>query len=164
MLDIMKRRTSTRTFLEKEIPTDLIYKIIEGGMCAPTAGNQQECQFYIIKDQSIIELLSQAHQYARCIQFAKTVIVVCYQKETKYPEYHHIDSAMASQNILLGLESYDLGGVFIGIAPIKERMAYVKDVLKLDDTVDVFGIIPCGYPKQKSVRERNIDHNKIHII
>lgn len=164
MLEIIKSRCSCRKFLEKDIPSSYIEDILEGAMCAPSAGNQRPWEFYVVTDIPTINELSKSHKYATCVKDARTVIVVCYKKDTRYPEYNQIDCAIASQNILLGLEEYGLGGVFIGIAPIEERMESVKNILSLEDNKEAFCLIPCGYAYKKSERFVKKEQDKIHTI
>ena len=47
--------SSIRSFLEKEVPEDLICRILEAGRLAPSAHNDQPWEFILIKNKSIIK-------------------------------------------------------------------------------------------------------------
>ena len=52
-IEVVERRTSVRTFTEKEVADDLIFQILSCGHKAPTAGNLQPWEFIIIKNPSL---------------------------------------------------------------------------------------------------------------
>ncbi|MBQ1469525.1 MAG: nitroreductase family protein, partial [Schwartzia sp.] len=80
------------------------------------------------------------------------------------PEFRDIDMAIASENILLELEALGLGGVMIGVSPIKENMEHVRDALKMKDELIPFTIIPFGYPEKRRPLEDRYDVSRIHYI
>ena len=50
-------RTSIRKYQNKSVEDDKIEKILQAAMAAPSAGNQQPWEFYVIKDQPLRILL-----------------------------------------------------------------------------------------------------------
>jgi hypothetical protein len=52
--------------------------------------------------------------------------------------------------------------VWLGIAPLKERMKAVKNVLAIPDTLSAFAIIPCGYPAEEKMQQDRFDLNRVH--
>jgi hypothetical protein len=52
--------------------------------------------------------------------------------------------------------------VWLGIAPLEERMEAVKRVLDIPDTLSAFAIVPCGYPAEEKVQQDRFDLTKIH--
>ena len=71
---------------------------------------------------------------------------------------------MASENILLALEGLGLGGVMLGIAPIRERMDKMHELLHLPLQEEAFAIIPLGYPLGKGKSRNRFDRRKIHYL
>lgn len=57
MLDVINSIRSTRHFLKKEIEKDKLLKILDSMTRAPTAGNEQNKNFYILNDESKIDNL-----------------------------------------------------------------------------------------------------------
>lgn len=53
-----------------------------------------------------------------------------------------IDMSIAQENIWLETDALGLGGVWIGIAPMQDRMDLVHDILKLPENVEVFPSCP----------------------
>ena len=51
LLGMMKSRRSTRQFLDKPIPDDVMEKLLEAGRYAPTAENHQVVEFIVLDKQ-----------------------------------------------------------------------------------------------------------------
>ena len=110
-------RVSIRKYEDKPVEKDKIMQILKAGMQAPSAGNQQPWEFYVVTDKEKIQALAKAHQYAGCAAGAPVLIVPVYRKEGLWvPEYAQIDMAIAQENIWLETDSLGLGGVWLGIA------------------------------------------------
>lgn len=164
MMESIFHRTSVRQFLDKDVDDDKINLILKAAMAAPSAGNQQPWEFYVTKNKEILEKLADCSPYASCVKNAPMAFIVCYRENVIFPEYAQIDSSIASQNILLAIDSLGLGGVWLGIAPIKERMEEVRKVISLPCKISAFSIIPCGYPAKVLPQQDRYDLNKIHYI
>lgn len=157
-------RTSVREYLDKEIEQEKIDLLLKAAMAAPSAGNQQPWEFYVVKNKEILKELAHCSPYAGCVEKAPVGIVLCYRREVILPMYAQIDLSACTQNLLLAADSLGLGAVWLGIAPLQERMDKVAEVLKLDDGIEVFAIVPIGYPVKEAVQQNRYDENRIHII
>jgi nitroreductase len=58
IMENIKSRRSRRSFLEKEIPADIIEDILEAGRYAPSALNKQPWKFIVISNKDVIRKLS----------------------------------------------------------------------------------------------------------
>ena len=75
------------------------------------------------------------------------MIVPVYRKEgLGVQDMAQIDRSIAQENIWLETDALGLGGVWIGIAPMQDRMDLVHDILKLPENVEVFSLFALGYP------------------
>lgn len=61
-------RTSIRKYQNKSVENDKIEKILQAAMAAPSAGNQQPWEFYVVKDKTTLDKLSKINPYASCLQ------------------------------------------------------------------------------------------------
>lgn len=155
-------RTSVRQFLDKEIENEKVEYILKAAMAAPSAGNQQPWEFYITQNKELIQKLSNSSPYSQCLKNAPMAFIVCYRNNIRFPEYAQIDASAATQNMLLAIDELQLGGVWLGIAPIEERMEYVEQLLDLPDGVEAFAIVACGYPMKVTPQQDRYDVEKIH--
>jgi len=73
-LELMQKRRSVRSFKEKEIPQELLDKILEAVRIAPSAGNIQSYKIKITKDREVKEHLVKASFGQKFIAQAPIVI------------------------------------------------------------------------------------------
>ncbi len=157
-------RTSVRQFEDRVVEQDKIDQILRAAMQAPTAGNQQTWEFYVVENKELLEKLSKASPYAGCAANAPVAIVVAYRDGGIFEMYNEIDCAIASENIWLEADSLGLGTVMLGIAPIDERMAEVGKILHFPEDVHAFTIFPIGYPAKVSEQQDRYSENKVHYV
>ena len=140
-------RVSIRKYEDKPVEKEKILQILKAGMQAPSACNQQPWEFYVVTDKEKIRELSKATPYSGCAAGAPVVIVPVYRKEgLVVQDMAQIDMSIAQENIWLETDALGLGGVWIGIAPMQDRMDLVHDILKLPENVEVFSLFALGYP------------------
>ncbi|MBQ9157467.1 MAG: nitroreductase family protein [Eubacterium sp.] len=157
-------RTSIRTYVDQAVEPEKITQILKAAMAAPSAGNQQPWEFYVVTDKATIEKLSRTSPYAGCAAAAPVIIVPCCRKEARFPENVIMDLSAASENILLEVDALGLGAVWLGIAPLEERMEAVSQVLSIPETLIPFCLIPIGYPQQVKPQQDRYDESRVHFI
>ena len=117
-------RVSIRKYQNRPVEREHIIEILRAGMQAPSATNQQPWEFYVVEDRAMIKALSESSPYAGCVAGAPVVIVAAYRTDCRVPVYAHIDMSIAMENIWLATDALGLGGVWIGTAPLEERLAF----------------------------------------
>ena len=162
MNSIFKRR-SIRKYLDKKVEKEKIDLLLKAAMNAPSAGNQQPWEFYVIEDKDMIEKLSHCSPYASCLKNAPLAIVPVYRKEgLRFEEYAHIDMSICCENMWLEATELGLGCVWLGIAPIKERMDKVNEIIDIDEGLESFAIMAIGYSDEEKEDKDYYDINRIH--
>ena len=157
-------RTSIRKYLDKMVENEKIETMLQAAMAAPSAGNQQPWEFYVVKDKTVLDQLSKTSPYASCCASAPLAFVACYRIDCSMPEYAQIDMSASVENLLLEADSLGLGAVWLGIAPLKERMEAVHTVLNVPKNLDAFAIIPCGYSEVVHAQQDRFDKQRIHYV
>lgn len=157
-------RTSVRRYLDKAVEADKIEKLLRAAMAAPSAGNQQPWEFYVVTEKKKLEALAATSPYAGCTKDAPVAFVACYRKKCMMPEYAQIDLSASVENLLLEADSLELGAVWLGIAPLEDRMKKVKQVLSIPEDLEAFAIIPCGYPVKLNEQQNRYEENRIHKL
>ena len=161
---IMSRR-SIRDYTSHPVPEDLVRLLVEAGMCAPSALNERSSEFIVINDRKVLDEIFQLNTKALQIKKATVAIMICGNTaKEKFPGkgYWQLDGAVAAENILLAAHAVDLGAVWTAIYPYEDRMAAVKKLLNLPETVQPLCIIPIGYPAEKKFRENRFDPARFH--
>ncbi len=157
-------RISVRKFEEREVEPEKIERILRAAMAAPSARNQQPWEFYVVTDREKILALSKMSKFSGCAAGAPAVIVSVYRKDILRPEYAHIDMSIAQENMWLETDSLGLGGVWLGTAPLEERMKMVEETLQLPDTVRAFAVFALGYPAETRPQQDRFDESRIHYV
>lgn len=159
------KRVSIRKYKDTVIDSEKIEKILRAAMAAPSAGNQQPWEFYVVTDKKKIALLSKASAYSGCAADAPVVIVPCYRTEgLMFPEFDQIDTSIATENLLLETTSLGLGGVWLAVAPFEDRMKKVEEILHIPNTLRAFALVPIGYPAEEKEQQERYDEARVHYI
>ncbi len=164
MEETIFRRVSIRKYQDRPVEDEKMIMLLKAAMAAPSAGNQRPWEFYAINKPDILAKLSACSPYAGCAQNAPAAIVICYRKEIPMPDFALIDCAIAGENILLEAVDQQLGAVMLAVAPIKDRMDAVKQVLKMPDSLEPFMLIPVGYPAENPAPKQNWDSSRVHHV
>jgi nitroreductase len=163
ILSTIKNRRSVREFEDKAIPDQMIDKLKEALIWAPSAGNLQSRKFYFVYNQEIKEKLVEAALGQSFIAQAPLVIVACTDDriEQKYGQrgkelYTICDVAMSVQNMLLLAYEQGLGSVVVGAFDEKQ----VADILDIPEYLRPIMIVPVGYPVEKPVAPSRVSQQE----
>lgn len=158
-------RVSIRKYQDKPVEKEKMEQILKAAMAAPSAGNQQPWEFYVVTDKEKIKALSECSPYSGCAKDAPAVLVPCYRTEgLMFPEFDTIDLAIATENAWLEIDSLGLGGVWLAIAPVVDRMEKADTVLGIGDKLHAYALLPFGYPAEKRTQQDRYDESRVHWV
>ncbi len=157
-------RVSIRRFEDKPVEKEKIEALLRAAMAAPSAGNQQPWEFYVVTDRAVLEALSRVSPYAGCTAKAPAAIVSAYREKLWAPAYAQIDMSIAMENLWLACGEQGLGGVWLGIAPIEERMKAVEEIVGIPAGQRAFAVFPLGYPAEERSQQDRFDPDRIHYL
>ena len=72
------QRVSIRKYQDKPVEKEKTLAILRAAMQAPSAGNQQPWEFYVVTDKAKLEALSQVSPYAGMTKDAPVAIAAAY--------------------------------------------------------------------------------------
>ena len=144
ILEIIKKRRSVREYFDKEVTEELIEKIIEAGIWAPSACNIQGWHFLVINDKKKIQKL--AGQDIVRLRNVPAGIFVLYDKRLMNKEYqdHFQSAAAAIQNMYLMTSELGLGSCWVCNLPKNKQL---KKILNVPWYFDVMALFTLGYSK-----------------
>ena len=157
-------RTSVRKFEDRPVEKEKIEKLLQAGFVAPSAGNQQPWEFYVVTKRETIEALAKTSPYAVSAAKAPVVLVIAARKDVIFPGITDIDCAIATENLWLELEELGLGGVMMAVSPVPDRIEKVGKILDLPDNQYASALLPFGYPVGKKPQVDRYDAKKIHWV
>jgi nitroreductase len=142
LFEIIRTTRSMRRLKPDPVPNELIRKILEAGVCAPSGGNMQRWRLLVIRER-FLRLLDAAEYLAAHIHEAPVWIVPCLEggRPTRtsgssiYP---------AVQNMLLAARALGLGATLTTLYLQFEKEA--EAALGLPPGVHSYALLPIGYP------------------
>jgi nitroreductase len=148
----IKNRRSIREFQKREIPREIIERLIEAIIWAPSAGNLQSRKFYFVFNEKIKDELVRAALNQDFIAQAPLVVVGCLDTEISWRYgkrgielYSICDVSTSIQNLMLEATELGLGTCWVGAFDEEE----VSKILNLPKNLRPVAIIPVGYPAEK---------------
>ncbi|MCK4353349.1 nitroreductase family protein [candidate division WOR-3 bacterium] len=147
----IKERRSVRAYEDKEIPEDVLNKLLEAARLAPSAANRQQWKFIVVKDKTRRKELARASREQAFVGGAPVVIAAVsldpgYIMGCDVPEYA-VDLSIAIDHITLQAVELGLGSCWIGAFSQEE----VKKILNIPPQYKVVALLPIGYPADSPV-------------
>lgn len=156
VIEAIEERRSVREFKPDPIPESVVSRIIDCGLKAPSAGNIQPWQFWVVKRPSIRSALAEAAFGQNFIERAPVVIVVLAEPARSATRYGYRgsdlyciqDTAAAVQNMMLAALAYGIGSCWVGAFDEKK----VSEALDLSERFRPVALVPMGYPAETRAR------------
>jgi len=163
-------RRSIRRYQEKDIPEEILNRLLEAARWAPSWANTQSWEIVVVKDRTIKEKIQETvsprNPSLLAIVNAPVLLVFCGQLkksgyyDDRYPtkfgsEWFMYDLGLATENLCLAAHDSGLGTVIVGLFD-HDR---VGEIINLPANHEVLVLVPLGYPDQepKPPRRREKD-------
>lgn len=181
VLETIKSRRSVRQFTEQKIEQEKLEAIIEAGLYAPSAHNQQPWHFTVISNEKMLsDMNALAKETARAAQSdflnkignnpdfhvfykAPSIIIVSGDETAMSPR---VDTAAAAQNMLLAAESLGLGACWVGLLRlcIGEGGEEFVNALDLPENYAPYFAIAVGHKAHTGQHAPSRKPNKVNYI
>ena len=159
----MNTRRSIRKYKKHKISDEQLKEIVNCGMSAPSAGNEQPWHFIIIKNEALLKQISQIHEHAQMMNDATAGILVCFDlRLEKHDSMAVQDCAAATENLLLAIHDLGLGGCWIGVYPRKKRMEGLRHLFDIPDNIIPFSLVSIGFPNEKKENINRFNTERLH--
>lgn len=156
-------RRSIRKFTKENVSNEDINILLRAAMQAPSACNEQPWSFVVVRDGTIRQSLATELPYSKMASQAPVVIVVCGDlSQDRANGFWVQDCSAAIENLLLAAYGRELGAVWCGIHPLKEREEIVRAILNLPEHVIPFALVPLGHPAQVLDEVNRFKPDRIH--
>ena len=163
-LEAILSRRSIRKYAPEPVPDEIITGLLKAAMSAPSAGNEQPWQFIVLRDRAILDQVPVYHPHSGMIREVSAAILVCADMERDLRQGYWVqDCAAATENILLAARALGYGTVWLGVYPREERVAGLKKLLGLPETIVPFSLIPVGRPGEEKPPAERFDSSRVHF-
>ncbi|NOZ68917.1 MAG: nitroreductase family protein [Deferribacteres bacterium] len=148
IFEIIRTRRSIRRFTEEPVPDEVIDRIIEAGIWAPSGLNNQPWKFAVIRDKELKEKLAGLTRYSATVLSADVLIAVFLDHSLSYDRTKDAQAIGACiQNMLLSIHSMGLGAVWLG--QILENRDRVLQLVEGPEDFELMAVIALGHPASK---------------
>lgn len=136
-----------RAFTDEPVDDADMEVLLRAAMAAPSASNERPWRFVVVRDAATLRRLSKATPFAGALASAAAGVAVAADRgAAKYPGFWVIDRAAAIENMLLAAHACGLGGVWIGVHPIKPFAWNVRRSVGLPRRVAPHSLVAIGHP------------------
>ena len=117
----------------------------------------------VIRDRGILDRIPGFHPYSKMILEAPLAILVCADTFVEPREgYWTQNCSAATENILLASTGEGLGSVWLGIYPRMDRIAGMRELLKVPGEVIPFSLVVIGKPDETKPPHGGHDPGRVH--
>lgn len=163
-LEAIRTRRSIRKFKSAAVPDDLIKKILEAAMYAPSARDTQPWHFILVTNKNILHKIPRIHPHANMVYEAPLAILICGDTNIEsIPEYLAVNCSAATQNLLLAAHDLGLGGVWLGLYPRKERMEPLVQMFELPKNIIPISLVAIGFSNEIHETPERFKQSRIHL-
>jgi len=154
-------RHSIRDWINRELPDEMIEKILEAGRAAPIGCNLGHIRFIVLKDPEEKQMIwSDVNT-----QNAAAIIVVCHDKKASQavgqnvtvPQNAGFDAAAAADHMLLMAHALGLGAVWLSeIKGRRDTAKEFKEKYGLPNHIEVDLHIAIGWPAMGTIKSARV--------
>lgn len=130
-------RREVREYADRDLPEDVVQRILDAGRLAGSAQNRQPWRFLVVDDAGAREQLAEAVYVPTTVQGAKVVIAILGRNS--------LDTGRAAQNMLLVAWNEGVGSCPNGIKEPEQARAALR--LGADDEIAI--VLTFGYPARE---------------
>ncbi len=156
-------RRSIRRFEDRDIPADTEHMLLQTGMQAPSAADARPWQMVVIRERRTMTALADAMPGCDMLREATLGVLVCAEPaREQIPGFWPQDCSCATEHILLAAHDAGLGGCWVGLYPVEDRVRAVREALDIPGDIIPFALCAMGYPAEKLPPEDRFDESLIH--
>jgi nitroreductase len=164
ILDVIFSRRSIRAFQDRKLEPEVLKKLLQAAMAAPTAANAQPWEFVVVDAPESLSALKAALPFGQ--YNTPAAIVVCGNPDTGNNSagkmYWVQDCSAATENILIAATGMGLGSVWLGVYPLESRVEAIRKVLNMPGTVTPLGVVYVGYPAEQKEARTQYDERRVY--
>lgn len=164
-LESIFKRRSVRKFLKKDVDEKTAQDLLEAAMSAPSACETDPWDFIIVRSQETRDAVAAALPYGKMLSSAPVGIIVCGDMARAHSgelSYMIQDCSAAIENLLLAATKLGLGACWLGVHPRPDRIAALKKLFTLPESVLPIAAIALGHPAEQKEPRTRLKEARIH--
>lgn len=166
--DVVNSRSSIRAYLPKALSEEEIGKVVEAGLRAPTARNEQELHFSVLctKNPLAKEIQNTLNPNASATFYYDAPIVI-FVSGTDDFKWSRLDAGIAVENMHLAAKALGLGSVVLGCIDqvmTGEKKAAFNKALGIPEGYSFEIALAVGYPNTEKTQHEFDEKKNVSYI
>jgi len=157
-------RRSIRAYTAEPVSNEVVQKLLEAAMAAPSAAATDPWRFIVVKNREKLLKMADALPYGKMLGSAALGIVVCGDLEAAHDKqlsYLLQDCSAAIENLLLCAHILGLGACWLGVHPREQRVKSLQGIFGLENQVIPVACVAIGHPAEN--KEPRTRFNKDYV-
>lgn len=163
VFEALHTRRSVRRFTDEPVDKQTVEALLRAAMAAPSAANQQAWHFVVVDRRDLLDQIPTFHPYSGFLREAPLAVVVCgdLARERFDGLFWVQDCSAATQNLLVAAHALGLGGCWLAVYPLEERIAGMRRLLNLPAHLVPLNAIALGHPATPAAAVDRYDPSRI---
>ncbi|OHB72751.1 MAG: hypothetical protein A2V70_17275 [Planctomycetes bacterium RBG_13_63_9] len=159
LFDAIDRRHSYRgDFTDAPVPREHLRRIVQAGIRAPSAANEQVASFVIVDDPDLLGQIARIVDRPVCNTARAMIVCVADPRPVhRGISYAIEDCAAAVENMLLAVTALGYATVWLdGVLRAENKAARIADLLGVPDDKAVRVLLPLGIPTEPGTQKEKL--------
>lgn len=158
------RRRSIRKFKDEKIDMEIIKEIMKAGLAAPSARNRRPIHILLNDIKDTTQMLYENSAAFKLVHDAPYSFYIFGDTESEDSDFFlNNDASAVTMNLLNAISSYNLGGVWLGVARTKENQDLVYKAFKVPARYKLFSVVAFGVADETKDPHDELDDELVHI-
>lgn len=165
-LESIFKRRSVRKYLKKDVSEKAVSDLLDAAMSAPSACETDPWDFLVLRSQEARDAVAATLPYGKMLSSAPLGIIVCGDMARAHSgelSYMLQDCSAAIENLLLAASKLGLGACWLGVHPRPDRVAALKKLFKLPESVIPVSAIAIGHPAERKEPRTRRKEARVHL-
>jgi nitroreductase len=158
-------RRSVRAYQQRDVPDNLVNDLLEAAMAAPSAVAKDPWDFVIVRNRDMLSKIAEGLPNGTMLREAALGIVVCGDLRRAHDgqlSYLLQDCSAAIENLLLAASTLGLGACWLGVHPREDRVAHIRSLLNIPDSVIPVSAVSVGWPAESPRPRTRYRQDAVH--
>ena len=168
LMDVIQKRRSIRKYAAEDIREEVLEKILQAGLLAPTSRNLKPCEFYLVRDREILARLAGAKS-AGAAMLADCGAAVAVFGDSERADTWVEDCSIAMSFMMLEAQEQGVGSCWVQIhfrtdASGRAAEENVREILSVPGRFRIAGILALGIPAEEPAPRTadDADWSRVH--
>ena len=165
MEEIFKRR-SIRKFTPEPVTDEELEKILRAGFAAPSAHNNKEWVFIVIKDRASLQKFIDADEYSAALKTSPVAVLACadlrIEEAGGYGMWQQ-DLGASLENMCIEAVHLGLATNWIGVYPLDYRINVCREVTEIPEYIVPVGLLAIGHAEKERAPINRYMTRRVHF-